>query len=453
LSVSPEDLYRVVVDVPKTRYALAAGGVNVAYQVIGDGPMDLVFVPSAVSQIEVFWEEPAVAQYLRRLASFSRLIIFDKRGVGMSDRVEGAPMLEERMDDVRAVIDAVGVERAAILGMSEGGAIGAMFAATYPKRVTALVMLNAATRCWTDMDLSDPEVERMVGEYLTEHHGTGFSLERGAPSVADDARIRAWAGRVERLAGSPASTLAMMKLNTGFDVRSALPAVSAPTLIIHRRGDQVVNVEQGREAAALMPNARLVELEGTDHLPFFEDPDATLALIQEFVTGQRYCAEPDRVLATVMFTDIVDSTKLLIERGDREWKKILDRHDALIDRELERYRGRKVNPTGDGVLATFDGPARAVQCACAIRDGVVALGIEARAGVHTGEIELRGDDVSGVAVHLGARVAALAEPSQILVTRTVTELVAGSDLSFSEYGEHELKGLPGTWHIYAVGET
>jgi class 3 adenylate cyclase len=344
----------------------------------------------------------------------------------------------------------VGIERAAILGMSEGGAIGAMFAATYPERVSALVMLNAAIRCSRDLDLSDPDVERVVGEYLTEHHGTGFSLEQGAPSVADDPRIRAWAGRVERLAGSPASTIAVLKMNMAFEARPVLPAVSVPTLIIHRRGDQVVNVEQGREAAALMPNARLVELEGTDHLPFFEDPDTTLALIQEFTTGQRYCAEPDRVLATVMFTDIVDSTKQLIAHGDHEWKEILNRHDALIDRALEQHRGRKVNPTGDGVLATFDGPARAVQCACAIRDGVVALGIEVRAGVHTGEIELRGDDVSGVAVHLGARVAALAGPSQVLVSRTVTDLVAGSGLSFTEHGEHELKGLPGSWPLYTV---
>ena len=356
MSVRLGDLYGVVVEVPKTRYALAAGGVNVAYQVIGDGPMDLVFVPSAMSHIEVYWEEPAVARYLRRLASFSRLIMFDKRGVGMSDRVQGSPMLEERMDDVRAVMDAVGSERAAILGTSEGGAIGAMFAATYPERVSALVMLNAAIQCWTDLDLSDPDVERMVGEYLTELNGTGYSLEQAAPSVADDPRIRAWAGRVERLAGSPASTIAVLKMNVVFEVRGVLPAVSVPTLIIHRRGDQVVNVEQGREAAALMSNARYVELEGTDHLPFFEDPDTTLALIQEFTTGQRYCAEPDRVLATVMFTDIVDSTTRLIAHGDREWREILDRHDALIDRALERYSGRKVNPTGDGMLATFDRP-------------------------------------------------------------------------------------------------
>ena len=450
LSARPGDLYRVVMEVPGTRYALAAGGVNVAYQVLGDGPPDLVFVPSAMSHIEMFWEEPAVARYLRRLASFSRLILFDKRGAGMSDRVEGAPTLEERMDDVRAVLDAVGIERAAIVGTSEGGAIGAMFAATYPERVSALVMMNAAIRRWIEMDLGDPDVVRAVAEYLTEHHGTGFSIDQGAPSVADDLRIRAWAGRVERLAGSPASAIAMLKMNLAFDVRAALPAVSVPTLIIHRSGDQVVSVEQGREAAALIPNARYVELDGTDPLPFFEDPDATLALIQEFTTGQQYCAEPDRVLATVMFTDIIDSTRLLSERGDREWKEILDRHDALIDRAIEQYRGRKVNPTGDGVLATFDGPARAVQCACAIRDDVAALGLEVRAGVHTGEIELRGNDVTGLAVHLGARVAALAGPNQVLVTRTVTDLVAGSGLSFTDHGEHELRGLPGTWPLYTV---
>ena len=338
---------------------MAGGGVRVAYQVLGDGPVDLVCVPSAGSHIEVFWEEPSVARYLRRLASFSRLILFDKRGVGMSDRIQGVPTLEERMDDVRAVMDSAGSSRAALFGMSEGGAIAAMFAATYPERVTSLVMLGAAIRCWmtNEIDVDDPAVIA----YLDEHFGEGLMIDQGAPSVADDDRVRAWSGRVERLGMTPTSLRALIKMNSSFDARAVLPAVSVPTLVIHRSEEQVVVVDQGREAARLIPDARFVELPGRDHLPYFDDPDTTLALIEEFVTGERHHAEADRVLATVVFTDIVNSTEHASTFGDRRWRETLDSYDASVEHELERFRDRLVKTTGDGTLATFDGPGRAIQ--------------------------------------------------------------------------------------------
>jgi len=364
------------VEVPRTRYAVASGQVRVAYQVVGHGPPDLVCVPSAVSHVEIFWEEPSVARYLRKLSAFSRLILFDKRGVGMSDRIQGVPTLEERMDDVRAVMDAVESSEAALFGMSEGAAIAAMIAATYPERVTSLVLLGAAIRHWspTDIDFDDPDVI----SYIDEHFGEGLMLDTGAPSVANDERIRAWAGRAERLGLTPTSFRELIKMNSSFDARSVLPAVSAPTLVMHRSREQLVVVDQGREAADLIPGARYVELPGSDHLPYFEDPETTLALIEEFVTGQRRIPEPDRVLATVMFTDIVDSTGHTSRLGDRLWKDLLTDYDAMVERHLDEFRGQLVKTTGDGTVGTFDGPGRAVRCATAIRDGAQHLGIQVR---------------------------------------------------------------------------
>ena len=436
------------VDMPRTRYAVASGGVNVAYQVLGHGPADLVCVPSAGSHLEVFWEEPAVARYLSRLASFSRLILFDKRGVGMSDRIEGVPTVEERMDDVRAVMDAVDSPRAALVGMSEGGAIGAVFAATYPERVSSLVLLGAAIRCWMspDIDLDDPEVIA----FLDEHFGEGGFVFMGAPSVAQDDRIRAWGARVERMGMTPTSSRALLRMNTSFDVRSVLSAVTTPTLVIHRTGDLVVGVDQGREAAELIPGARYVELAGDDHLPYFDDPDTTLGLIEEFVTGERHPVEADRVLATVVFTDIVNSTEHASRIGDRNWREALDSYDLSVDRELERYRGRLVKSTGDGTLATFDGPGRAIQWARSIRAVTHGLGFDIRAGLHTGEIELRGTDIAGLAVVIANRVSAKAGPGEILVSSTVKDLVAGSSIEFFDRADHELKGVPGAWHLFAV---
>jgi len=427
---------------------VAGGGVRVAYQVLGDGPVDLVCVPSAGSHIEVFWEEPSVARYLRRLASFSRLILFDKRGVGMSDRIQGVPTLEERMDDVRAVMDSAGSSRAALFGMSEGGAIAAMFAATYPERVTSLVMLGAAIRCWmtNEIDVDDPAVIA----YLDEHFGEGLMIDQGAPSVADDDRVRAWSGRVERLGMTPTSLRALIKMNSSFDARAVLPAVSVPTLVIHRSEEQVVVVDQGREAARLIPDARFVELPGRDHLPYFDDPDTTLALIEEFVTGERHHAEADRVLATVVFTDIVNSTEHASTFGDRRWRETLDSYDASVEHELERFRGRLVKTTGDGTLATFDGPGRAIQWALSTRDLCRSLGFDIRAGAHTGEIELRGDDIAGLAVIIAHRISTKADPGELLVSSTVKDLVAGSNIQFSNRGDHDLKGVPESWKIFAV---
>jgi pimeloyl-ACP methyl ester carboxylesterase len=432
---------------PETRYAVAVDGVHVAYQVVGKGPPDLVFVPpAALSHVEAYWEEPQVALYLTRLASFSRLIMFDKRGIGMSDRVDGVPTLEARMDDVRAVMDGAGASRAAVCGVSEGGAIGAMFAATHPERVEALILFNAAIRNWLPPDLAP-----VVSEYIEQSWGQGRSLELGAPSVADNERIRAWAGRVERLSASPATMAAMVAMNSSFDVRSVLSAISAPTLVVHRVGDQVVPVEHGREAAQLIPSARYVELPGTDHLPFFEDSEVTQGLVEEFVTGTRHPTGPDRVLATVVFTDIVASTEHASRLGDRRWKEVLDAYYGLVGEALVRFRGRLVKTTGDGTLATFDGPGRAIRCAEAIRDASRALELDVRAGVHTGELELRGDDVTGLAVVIGHRVCELAGSDEVLVSSTVKDLVAGSDIEFDDRGAHELKGVAGTWHLFAVG--
>jgi pimeloyl-ACP methyl ester carboxylesterase len=399
------------------------------------------------SHVEVFWEEPSVARYLRRLASFSRLILFDKRGVGMSDRIAGVPTLEERMDDVRAVMDAAGSSRAALFGMSEGAAIAAMFAATYPERVASLVMLGGAIRCWSsEVDFDDPAVIA----YVDEHFGEGIMLDEGAPSVADDARIRAWTGRVERFGMTPTSFLDMIRMNRSFDARAVLPAVSVPTLVIHRSDEKVVLVDQGREAGQLIPRARYVELPGTDHLPYFQDPETTLALIEEFVTGQRHRSEADRVLATVVFTDIVNSTEHATGFGDRRWREVLDAYDAAVTRELERFRGRLVKSTGDGTLATFDGPGRAIQWALSTRDLTRSLGFEIRAGAHTGEIELRGDDIAGVAVVIAHRISTAAEPGELLVSSTVKDLVAGSGVEFMSRGTHELKGVPDTWNLFAA---
>jgi pimeloyl-ACP methyl ester carboxylesterase len=437
---------------PETRYA-RSGDVNIAYQVMGDAPRDLVLVPGWVSNIEVFWEEPACARFLERLASFSRLILFDKRGTGLSDRVTDMPSLETRMDDVRAVMDAVGAERAALLGYSEGGPLCILFAATYPLRASAVITMGSYARLLSTPDYpwgrSQAVQEQWMATCLRDWGGP-VGLDQRWPSAANDEHARQWWARLLRMGASPGANRALQLMNAEMDVRHVLPAVHVPSLILHSAGDLAQDVDGSRYMAERISGAKYVELPGSDHLPWGEDADAILDEIEEFLTGVRHGPEPDRVLATVLFTDIVGSTEKAAALGDRRWRGLLERHHDLVRRELARFRGREVDTTGDGFLATFDGPARAVRCACAVSDGVRPLGIDVRAGLHTGEVELRGDGVSGLAVHIGARVAAAAGPHEILVSSTVKDLVAGSGLRFQDRGSHALKGVPGEWRLFAV---
>jgi class 3 adenylate cyclase len=441
-------------EVPETRYA-RSGNVNIAYQVVGDGPLDLLYVPGWVSNVEFIWSYAPFAHFLRRLSSFSRLILFDKRGTGLSDHVatDQLPSLEQRMDDVRAVLDAVGSERAALFGHSEGGNMCLLFAATYPQRVSALAMLAIyAKRLWSDDYPWAPKLQAREAEarQLEEQGWGDIDLTVYAPNRAGDPEFQRWLGAFLRNGASPRAAAALLRMNSLIDVRAVLPAISVPTLMLHRVGDRDVNIEEARYIAERIPNARLVELPGDEHLIAAGDVDLLVDEIEEFLTGVRPAPESDRVLATVVFTDIVGSTDRAVSLGDRAWRDLLERHHAIVRRELERYRGREVDTAGDGFLATFDGPARAVRCACAIRDAVRELGLEVRAGVHTGEVQIRGDGVAGIAVHTGARVSALAAPGEVLVSRTVSDLTAGSGLVFASRGEHELKGVPGTWQVFAA---
>jgi pimeloyl-ACP methyl ester carboxylesterase len=439
---------------PETRYA-ASGDVNIAYQTAGSGPVDLVYVPGWTSNIELMWEEPAYARYLDRLASFSRLILFDKRGTGMSDRVPEAdlPTLEQRMDDVRAVLDAVGSRRAVIFGVSEGGNMSMLFAATYPERTIALVTFGVfAKRMWApDYPWAPtPDERERWYAFLEREWGKAADIETLAPTAANDAAFVRWYGRFLRQSASPRAALVLARMNTEIDVRDVLPTIRVPTLVMHRVDDRDIKVEEGRFVATLIPGARYVELRGQDHLPWVGDQDEVIDEVEEFVTGERPGYRVDRVLATVLFTDIVDSTRRAAGLGDRAWHELRDRHDAVVRRELERHRGREVKTLGDGFLATFDGPARGINCAREVVRGMRPLGLDVRAGLHTGECEVAGDDVVGIAVHVGARVAAMAGPGEVLVSGTVKDLVAGSGIAFVERGDHQLKGVPGTWRIFAV---
>jgi pimeloyl-ACP methyl ester carboxylesterase len=438
----------------QTRYA-RSGDVHIAYQVVGEGPFDLVYVPGWVSHVELAWEEPTLARFLGRLASFSRLILFDKRGTGLSDRVsdDKLPTLEERMDDLRAVMDAVGSERAAIFGVSEGGTLAALFAATYPERTTALVMFGTfARRIWSPDYPWAPTPEQRQQEYECVESGWGklVDLERYVPSKIGDEAFATRLATYLRRAASPGAAVALLRMNTQIDIRAVLPTIHVPTLVLHRTGDRDANVDEGRWLAAQVPGARFVELAGDDHFPWVGDQEAILDEVQEFLTGVRPAPEADRLLVTVLFTDIVGSTEWAARLGDRAWKEMLDQHHGLVRQELHRFRGREVDTAGDGFLATFDGPARAIRCACRIRDGVRRLGIEIRAGLHTGEIEVTGEEIMGIAVHIGARVAAAAQPGEVLVSSTVKDLVAGSGILFADRGAHVLKGVPGEWHLFAV---
>lgn len=436
----------------RTRWA-EGDGVSIAYQVHGEGPLDLVFIPGFVSHVEVLWEHPAVARFFRRLASFARLIIFDKRGQGLSDRQGRPPTLEESMSDVRAVMDAAGCERAALLGVSEGGPMSMLFAATHPDRTLSLVLYGTYARMLrTDgfaAGISPRSLDRW-GEIVRDEWGGAIGLWAWAPSAAGDAAIAEWWGRLLRLGTSPRGAVDLMDLYREIDVRSVLPAISAPTLVLHRSHDRMVPVRQAHYLAESIPDARLAEVPGEDHLAMAGDQDSLLDEVEEFLVGTRRTREAERMLATVLFTDIVDSTRQAAEHGDRRWRDLLSTHDAVTRRELEVHQGREVKALGDGFLATFDGPARAIRCAAAIRDGVRRLGIAVRAGLHTGELEVVDSDVSGMAVNIGARVGALAGSGEILVSSTVRELVVGSGIEFEERGVHALKGVPGEWRLHAV---
>jgi pimeloyl-ACP methyl ester carboxylesterase len=437
---------------PETRYA-KCGDLNIAYQVVGGGPLDLIYVPGWISNVELNWEEPAHAHVLERLASFSRLILFDKRGTGLSDPVslDRLPTLEERMDDVRAVLDAVDSRQAAVFGFSEGGLMSVLFAATYPERTTALALYGVfAKRIWSpDYPWAPkPEDREREIEELERNWSERMDLEQLAPSEDDAFKDRL--ATYFRRSASPGAGVALMRMNTQLDVRDVLPTIQVPTLVLHRTRDRDVKVEEGRWIADRIPGARFVELPGDSHTLWAGNTDEIVDEIEQFLTGTRRGPEPDRVLATVLFTDIVGSTEQASKLGDRRWRQLLDRHHALVRQQLERYQGREVDTAGDGFLATFNGPARAIRCASAIQSGMPGIGLEVRAGVHTGECELFGDTIAGVAVHTGARVAAAAGPGEVLVSQTVKDLVAGSGISFAERGTHVLKGVPGEWRLYAV---
>jgi pimeloyl-ACP methyl ester carboxylesterase/class 3 adenylate cyclase len=441
--------------IPQTRYTKTLDGVNIAYQVVGDGP-DLALSHGWISNVEVAWEVPDWASALTRLASFSRLILFDKRGVGLSDRGVGMPGIEEKMDDVRAVLDAVGSERAHLMGESEGGTMTLQFAATYPERVASLILYGTTARTTRADDypagLPAQALEHFA-EYVEAVWGTdempqAFQIWQPGESTAEDDELLL---RFARRSASPREAADALRRNSLNDVRAALPLINVPTLVLHRADDKVVTLANGRYLAEHIPGARFVALPGDAHT-FFVDAGQLLDEIEEWITGAAPsgAADTDRVLATVLFTDIVGSTERATELGDRRWRELLDRHDQAADRELERFRGRRVKSTGDGLLATFDGPARAVRGARAIVERMQAIGLEVRAGVHAGEVELRGDDIGGIAVHIGARISALAGANEVLVSSTVRDLVAGSGLTFDERGVHTLKGIPDEWRLFAA---
>jgi pimeloyl-ACP methyl ester carboxylesterase len=434
----------------EVRYA-RSGDVNIAYQVVGEGPIDLVLVPGFISHLELDWADPRSAHFLRRLASFSRLIRFDKRGTGLSDRPGGLPDLETRMEDVHAVLDAVGSERAALFGYSEGGPMSILFAGTYPERTSALVLYGTYAKR-RDPDDDYPwaptwEVRQAYAEEIERDWGWKADMQRMSPS-ADEAMGRWWAARA-RAAASPGAARDLILMNSQIDVRALLPAIRVPTLVLHRSGDRDSRPEEGRYIAERIPGARFIELSGDDHFPSI-DGDQILDEVEEFLTGVRKAPELDRVLATVLFTDIADSTEKASELGDRAWLELREAHHAIVRRELGRFRGKEIDTAGDGFLATFDGPARAIRCASGVTEAVKELGLEVRAGVHTGECELVGDKVGGIAVHIGARVAARAEPGEVLVSSTVRDLVAGSGIVFADRGVAELKGVPGEWRLFSV---
>jgi class 3 adenylate cyclase len=430
-----------------------SGEVEIAYRTLGTGPLTLVYVDGSFSNLEVMWEHPDYRSFCERLASFSRLVLFDKRGMGLSDRVE-VGTLEERMDDVRAVMDAVGAERAALLGVSEGGPMSLLFAATYPERTSALVLCGAevkeeTTEDWPWGEMTRTDFEQTVVT-LPQRWGKGLSASKFFPDAADPDFERRWWAKLQVQSASPRVAVAFQRMAFDIDVRHVVPTITTPTLIIHRVGDKICHVENARFLASKIEGSRYVELPGEDHVPSAGGGGEIVDEIQEFLTGVREPEQPDRVLATVLFTDIVGSTERARDLGDRGWRDLLDRHHAAVRHELTRFRGREIDTAGDGFFAVFDGPARGIRCARSIVAALREVGIEIRAGLHTGEVELAAGAVRGIAVHTGARVASLARPGEVLVSGTVKDLIAGSGIELLDRGVHQLKGIPGEWRVYAV---
>jgi class 3 adenylate cyclase/pimeloyl-ACP methyl ester carboxylesterase len=444
-----------VTDVPETQYAKTADGIHIAYQVTGNGPVDLVFT-AGPSHLELQWDVAACARVFRRLASFSRLIRIDLRGSGLSDPLgmSERATLEERAREILAVLDAAGSARAALVANNIGGLPAIFFAASYPNRTSSLVLAgcNARLARAPDYPWGVPS-ETLVRAIVRVEGGAGSAqdtLRYVAPNALRDAEFMSQWNRYIRSVASPAAARANAEMAVFADVRAVLPAIHAPTLVLYRSDDGFAGRPHASYLAEHIHGAKLVELPGEDNMIFIGDSGAVVAEIEEFLTGSRHAPDTDRVLATVLFTDIVGSTERAVHVGDGAWRDLLDAHDRIVRRQLEQFRGREVNTAGDGFLATFDGPGRAIQCARSIRDAVRALGIEVRVGLHTGEVEVRGDDVAGVAVHIGARVSAMADPGEVLVSSTVKDLVAGSGTEFVDRGAHELKGVPGTWTLFKV---
>ena len=439
---------------PKTKYA-KSDQINIAYQVVGDGPLDIVYIPGWVSNIDMMWEDPRLARFLNRLTNFSRLILFDKRGTGLSDRVADLSTLEERMDDIRAVMDAVGSERATMFGHSEGGSVGALFAATYPQRTLALIICGgfAKRKHSEDYPWAPTDEERQVYYDMIENNWGGgeMDFESLAPTLAKDKEFMDWLARYFRSGASPGAALALARMNTEADITSILDSIRVPTLLLYRTGDIDVKVEEGKYLADRIQGSKFIELPGEDHIFWAGETNDLIAEIEEFLTGTRPAEEHNRVLSTILFTDIVGSTEHLTEKGDERWMEILESHNQLVRTELNRFRGKEIKNTGDGFLATFDGPSRAVRCAEAIRDSVKTLNIQITAGIHTGECEMIGvDDIGGIAVHTASRVQHEAQPGEILITQTVKYLLAGSGLEFTDRGTALFKGIQEQFQIYAL---
>lgn len=440
---------------PKTKYT-KSGHVNIAYQVVGEGPVDIVYIPGWVSNIDMMWTEPRLAAFLNKLTIFSRLILFDKRGTGLSDRVTDFATLEERMDDIRAVMDAVGTERAVLFGHSEGGSVSALFAATYPKRTIALITFGvfAKRKFSEDYPWAPKNDERQLLYKMIEENwadGDMQGLQSLVPSLADDKQFMDWFASYLRSGASPGAALNLARMNTEADITGILGSIQVPTLLIYRTGDKDVKVGEGKYIAGLIPNSKLVELPGDDHLFWVGDVFSVLAEIEEFITGIRPKKMFDRILSTILFTDIVGSTENLSKHGDKKWMSILKSHNSIVRTELRKFNGKEIKSTGDGFLATFDGPSRAVRCAEAIRDAVKKLEIEITAGIHTGECEIFDtDDIGGIAVHVAARVLSKAQPGQIVITMTVKHLLAGTGLQFVNLGNFSLKGLEENYELFAL---